>query len=114
MATAEFERRGKLGRHPVFKCRGCGAVVIVKRRLLGGLTVASVDDETAATMNAAWIQHAVGTGMERSERRRQEQHDERRTEALAAGRVECPDCGKLLRSEPGLVAHIRAVHGDDA
>jgi hypothetical protein len=106
-----FERRGKVRRSPVFRCRSCGATLIVRRRLLSGATAYEVDPDTAAMMNIAWTDHVASASIVHSELRRRAREEERRVEALAAGGVECLDCGKVLRSGAGLEAHTAAVHG---
>lgn len=52
---SRFERRGKVGRQPVFKCVECGAIMIVRNRLFGrGLEAEAVEDETWLEMESAW------------------------------------------------------------
>ena len=53
--SSRFERRGKVGRQPVFKCVECGATLIVRNRLFGrGLEAEVVDDDTWVEMERAW------------------------------------------------------------
>jgi ribosomal protein S27E len=112
--SRKIVRQGKLGRRPVFKCKVCSAMLVVRSGLLGGISVHQLDVETGVQWDLAYHEHlrsrpAAPPGPPRE--RTQKPTPAQRAEALAAGKVECPHCGRFLRDDQGLQAHIAAVHG---
>ena len=114
-AAHAFERRGKIRRRPVFKCDKCDAILVVRTKLFGNPEAQAVDDDTWVAMESAWQTqmeaHAsrdADFSIARSKERRQKQRAQR---AREQGRAEeCPYCGKYLKNEAGLEAHIAAIH----
>lgn len=110
--SRKIVRQGKLGRRPVFKCKVCSAMLIVRSVLFGGISVRKVDDETGVQWDLAYHDHlqspAAPPGPPRE--RTQKPTAAQREEALAAGKVECPHCGRFLRDDQGLQAQTVAMH----
>ena len=112
--SRKIVRQGKYGRRAVFKCKVCSAMLIVRSGLFGGISVRELDDETGVQWDLAYQEHlrsrpAAPPGPPRG--RTQKPTTAQREEALAAGKVECPICGRFLRDDQGLQAHTAAVHG---
>jgi len=109
--SRKIVRQGKHGRRPVFKCKVCSAMLIVRSGLFGGISVRQLDDETGVQWDLAYQEHlrsrpAAPPGPLRE--RTQKPTTAQREEALAAGKVECPHCGRFLRDDQGLPsAHRR-------
>jgi hypothetical protein len=112
-----FERRGKVGRRPVFKCGECEAILIVRPRLFGvlGMDAHAVDDDTWVDMEVAWGSHQDALKNDQIFRNISESMERKRAQKEAAAKAEgrtvrCSHCDKFFATDSARDQHISAVH----